>query len=289
MARNFIILFLFALLVGCSSSKKFDERQSKKLSFNQSFASGFKPKLGESDVLVRESAARFSDSRLEELEDSKNPLAQVVAACIEGNVSKGFDILDQNYPLLKKKPDFWNQMGNCYFHKGELNKAILYYNKSREINSGYVPPLNNLGVIYQKRGEEQKALVAFKKALKLSSNALTPKFNLAQLYLKYGMINKALAMFSHLYKKNNADNDVINGMATCYLIKGQINKALSFFDRIDYEAVRYPTVALNYAIALKIKGQLKRAKRVFSKMNGPKTPKLREYKERVERFIEDSL
>ena len=288
MARNFIILFLFISLFGCASKKKFHTPLTK-ASLNKSFARGFRPKLGESDVLVRESAARFSDTRLDELEDSSNPLSQVVAACIQEDFSKGFDILDESYSLFKKNPDYWNQMGNCYFHKGELNKAVLYYNKSREIKSNYVPSFNNLGVVYQKRNEEQKALIAFKKALKLAPNTLTANFNLAQLYLKYGMINKALAIYSRLYKKNNADNDVINGIATCYLIKGQINKALSFFDRIDYEAIRYPTVALNYAIALKIRGNYKRAKKVLSKMDGPNTAKLREYKEKVENFVEDSL
>ena len=291
MRQSFIFFFIMIFLLGCGTSQRAhspDTVKSANLPLNKRFADSFRPKLGEYDVLARESAARFSDARLEELEDSGNPLSHVVAACIQEDFNKGFDILDQNYLLFKKHPGFWNQMGNCYFLKGEFGKAILYYNKSREINPRYSPPVNNLGVVYQKRGEDQKALIAFKKAIRLAANALTPNYNLAQLYLKYGMIKRAKSIYSKLYRKNDTDNDVINGLANCYLIQGQIDKALSYFERIDYEAVKHPTASLNYAVALKIKGAFKQAKNVFDKMDGPDTSELREYKEKVESFIEGS-
>ena len=290
MGRCFIFTMMILSFVGCASKKisylPGDDLKSRKGPPHKRFADRFRKKLGENDVLALESAARFSEARLEGLEESEDPLAQVVASCVQGNHDGGLDILNQNYLLYKKHPGFWNQMGNCYFLKGEISKAILYYNKSREINPKYAPPVNNLGVVYQKRGSDQKALVAFKKALKLASYALTPNFNLAQLYLKYGMVKRASAIFSNLYRKNDADNDVINGLATCHLMQGKIDKALAFFDKIDYKAVRNPTIALNYAVALKIKGEFKQAKNVLDKMDGPQSSELRKYKEEVYHFIE---
>ncbi|MCY4524213.1 MAG: tetratricopeptide repeat protein, partial [Halobacteriovoraceae bacterium] len=237
--RYFIVCTIFiSFIMGCASNQKIGRSDNKN---QKKFVDGFRKKLGEYDVLARESAVRFSDSRLDELLDDGHALSQVTASCIQEDFSKGFDILDENYLKYKKHPAYWNQMGSCYFHKGELDKAVLYYNKSREINPRYAPPLNNLGVIYQNKGLDQKALVAFKKTLKLDSKALTPSFNLAQLYLKYGMIKRALAIYSKLYKANDADNDVINGMANCYLMQGKINNALRFFAKIDYDVIKRPT------------------------------------------------
>ena len=89
----------------------------------------------------------------------------------------------------------------------------MFYNKSRDLDAKYIPPVNNLGVVYQKQGKFQKALAAFKLASDLNNFSITPTYNLAQLYLQFGNVGKSLPVFQALYKKSPNDISARNSKA----------------------------------------------------------------------------
>ena len=282
------ILVINLLLIGCGTHKISNQnfQKIKEISYISS-QDYFAQKPGEDDVLSMESMDRFSRSRLREFKKNNDPLARATAWCHLGEYEKGFEILDREYRTYKKNPAYWNQVGSCYLHSGDIPKAKLYYNKSRELNKNYAPPINNLGVIYERKGMIQEALDAFKKASRLSKNLRTPKFNMARLYLKYGMAGKARPLFEQLYRKNDADPDVVSGLATCRLMENKISAAVRLYESMDEEDTKNPMVSLNYSLALKMKGDIKQAKSVMDKMNSIKSMELRKYKEKVLHFVGD--
>lgn len=225
-----------------------------------------------------------SEEKGEEEEEEGDYATRALSLCYRGKFRQGLDLLDGGYPLSKKNPRHWNQVGNCYLLQGKLQLALLFYNKARDLNPRYVPAINNLGVIYRRQGRDQEALLSFKKARKLNPRALTPLFNLAQLYLQYGRTKKARALYFSLYKRNGQDKDVLNGLATCYLLQGQVDKALSFFEALPEDSFEHPTISLNYSAALALKGRKKEAKSMLLKIDGLSSLELREYKEDVLRF-----
>jgi len=61
--------------------------------------------------------------------------------------------------------DAYDMLGFCYYHLGELDKAVANYETAASINSNYFWTYYNLGIIYLKMGNSSKALINFNKGL----------------------------------------------------------------------------------------------------------------------------
>ena len=126
-------------------------------------------------ALVKESLSTLSDARLEEsLSKSDDAVLKMNVRCLQGKFDEAFKIADVEYRKFKNNTSYWNQLGTCYYLKNDYAKAILFYNKSRDLDSKFVPPVNNLGVVYQKQGKFQKALAAYKLAADMNAFTVTP-------------------------------------------------------------------------------------------------------------------
>ncbi len=69
-------------------------------------------------------------------------------------------------------------LGNCYYKKNNIDRAIEYYNKSLTLDSKNPACLNNLGVANAKASNLPLAKECFEEALKLKEGYLDPKLNL---------------------------------------------------------------------------------------------------------------
>lgn len=149
-----------------------------------------------SNALIKESLSSLTSAKLEEsLGKTDDPMMKMNIKCYQGKYEEALKIADEQYSKYKNNTSYWNQLGTCYFLKSDYAKAILFYNKSRDLDSKYIPPVNNLGVVYQRQGKFQKALAAFKLASDLNTFAVTPTYNLAQLYLRFGTVGKRFLFF----------------------------------------------------------------------------------------------
>ncbi|RPJ77562.1 MAG: hypothetical protein EHM20_05960, partial [Alphaproteobacteria bacterium] len=116
-----------------------------------------------SHALVKESLSGLPQVRLEEIAaKTDDVLIKMNIKCYQNKFDESFKIADDIYGQYKNNTSYWNQLGTCYYLKADYAKAILFYNKSRDLDSKFVPPVNNLGVVYVKQGKFQKALAAFK-------------------------------------------------------------------------------------------------------------------------------
>ena len=237
------------------------------------------------NVLIKESVSSLPPPRLEEqLLDNNDPLAKIIIKCTENKFEEAFVLIDQNYNQFKNNTSYWNQVGSCYYLKGDFSKAILFYNKSRDLDAKFAPPVNNIGVVYQKQGKFQKALSAYKKASDLSNFSVTPAFNLARLYLQFGIISKAEPILDGLYKKSTNDIQVVNALATLDLIKSDYENAINIFSTLPKDLLVKPEFGINYALALKLNNKLEDAKLVMSKM-GESVGEMKIYANKVDTFI----
>ncbi|AUN96773.1 tetratricopeptide repeat protein [Bacteriovorax stolpii] len=236
-------------------------------------------------ALVKESLGSLAPAKLEEaLKGNDDPLTVMNIKCYQGKYDEALKIADDQYTKFKNNTSYWNQLGTCYFLKSDYAKAILFYNKSRDLDSKYIPPVNNLGVVYQKQGKYQKALAAFKLASDLNTFAVTPTYNLAQLYLRFGTVGKALPIFQGLQKRSPKDVEVGSALASAYLIKGDYQSAVDIYGKFDKATLSTPSVGLNYAVALKLLNRPIDAQTVLSNVSSPSGP-ISEYAQKVERFI----
>lgn len=239
----------------------------------------------DSHALIKESLAALTPAKLEEtLAKTDDSLMQMNIKCNQGKFEEGLKLADSLYSKYKNNTSYWNQVGTCYFFKLDYAKAILFYNKSRDLDAKYVPPINNLGVVYQKQGRYQKALAAFKLASEINTFAVTPTYNLAQLYLRFGTVGKALPIFQGLQKRSPKDLEVASALAASNLIKGNYQAAIDIYGRMDKGALSNPLVGLNYAVALKLVNRPMDAQTVLSNVSKG-SGDLSDYSEKVEKFI----
>lgn len=236
-------------------------------------------------ALLNESLSSLSEAKLEEgLEKNTDPLSKMNIKCYQRKFEEAFKISDDIYSNYKNNTSYWNQIGTCYLLKLDYGKAILFYNKSIDLDSKFAPPVNNLGVVYERQGKFQKALAAFKMASNLNTFSSTPTYNLALLYLKFGTVGKSLPIFQGLLKRSPNDVSVQSAFASSLLIRGDLQGAIDQFSKIEKSALSNPTIGLNFAVALKLAGRPIDAKTVFANITQT-TNHLSEYSQKVENFI----
>lgn len=237
------------------------------------------------NALAKESLAVVGHSKLETaLNKGDDALMKITANCYLNKFDEAFAIADSLYASYKSNTSYWNQIGTCYYLNGDFSKALLFYNKSRDLDKKYVPAINNLGVVYERQGKHQKALAAYKLASDTNKFAITPTFNLAQLYLKFGTVGKAFPIFRGLYNKSPKDVDVAAALATSHLIKGDYQEAVNIYSKLSKEAIERPEIGVNYALALKFTNKTDEANKVLSNMGTP-LGELADYTRKVESFV----
>lgn len=282
---KYLLVLSLVFVVGCSSSSKkevagpssgsieefswvenSDFMPEPEIPFN-SRNDSYSGEVAKVDSLSTESLARVPEPKLEKVENSPDSLVQGVAHCYRRNFEQGTKTLQAIYQKYKSHPGYWNFLGTCYYLQGKMRKALLYYNKSRDLKKDYAPPINNLGVIYQYNGLEQKALAAYKSASEVGAFSMTPMFNMGQLYLKYHLTNDAKIIFSRLIKKNATDVDALNGLATSYLMEGNAKAAVSLFSRLTSVHYLKPQIGINYSLALAEIGRNSDAQTILSSID----------------------
>jgi tetratricopeptide (TPR) repeat protein len=237
-------------------------------------------------VVAKESLYTLSSLKLDELFGKTNEvIVKMGAKCYQLKFDDALKIADEIYWQYKNNPSYWNQMGTCFYLNSDYSKAILYYNKSRDLDSKYAPAINNLGVVYVKQAKFQKALSAFKKALELNSFGVTPNYNLARLYLRFGVSSKALPILQALQKRSPNDIDVNSALASAYLISGDAASAVGIYSSMEKVVAQRPWNALNYAVALKSINKASEAQSLLATVSGLERADLKTYMQKVEKFV----
>ncbi len=237
-------------------------------------------------ALIKESLSSLTPEKLDEtLGKTDDVLTKMNIKCYQNKFDDALKIADDNYGQYKNNTSYWNQLGSCYFLKADYAKAILFYNKSRDLDPKFVPPVNNLGVVYSKLGKSQKALSAFKKASDMSTFSVTPTYNLAQLYLRFGTVGKALPIFQALQKRSPKDSEVNSALASANLLKGDLVSALQIYGAMDKDTLSKPSVGLNFAVALKLSNRVPDALAAYTNIAPISNVEIKEYALSVEKFI----
>lgn len=287
--KYLLTLILLSTLVSCGSSSKSDSKTqvAEDIPFNWLNNDDFKPvkeieydegddhytgNIEDQDAISVETMAKIPPAKLQELVEEEDPISGPISLCYQKNFVAAFNKFDRAYKQLKNNAAYWNQVGTCYYLQGESRKALLYYNKARDLVKDYAPAINNIGLIHYRNGEVGKALSAFKTAYEVSKFSVTPSFNLAMMYLQFGFVEKAEPLLVALYKKNAGDNDVLNALAHMYMMKNDYSKAVSAFSHLSGDVMRIPAVSISLSYALYKTGQKDKAMTVLAQTQAQLTP-----------------
>lgn len=283
--------------IAAEASKEEDFSWVEKLDFDKKTEAKYRADKDEFNVssseenshaLIKESLSVLSGARLDEtLTKTDDPLVKMNVKCLQQKFEEALKMADDLYSQYKNNTSYWNQLGTCYYLKNDYAKAVLFYNKSRDLDPKFVPPVNNLGVVYQRQGKFQKALAAYKMAVDLNTFTVTPTYNLAQLYLKFGTVGKALPIFQGLLKRSPEDNDVASSLASSFLIKGDYQSAVDLYAKMEKGLLSKPAIGLNYSVALKLLNRPIDAKTVLDNVAAVTNEgrEMKDYAQKVDKFI----
>ncbi|HLE10960.1 MAG: hypothetical protein A2504_09075 [Bdellovibrionales bacterium RIFOXYD12_FULL_39_22] len=220
------------------------------------------------DALSNESLLRYNDDRKKVIYKNTDSSFHNVLLCHDKKFTEGIEGLKNKFPIGKKDPEYWNQLGTCYYLKEDYLKAQFFYNLSldaaKKQGISYPPAYNNLGIISIKQGHLQEGLELLKTASEMSPSLLTVTFNLSQIYLQFHLYDKAITLLEKLYNRSSSDIDVLASLGTGYLHKGDSKKAIFFFEKINTPYQKRIDISTTFALALYVEKDFKRAKDILS-------------------------
>jgi tetratricopeptide (TPR) repeat protein len=99
---------------------------------------------------------------------------------------------------LAIKPDHaeaQNNLGNVFFGKGQMDEAVAHYQKALEIKPDYASAHNNLGNVFLGRGELNQSIAHYLKAIEIRPNLAEAHNNLGLVYREQGKIEEAIRRY----------------------------------------------------------------------------------------------
>ncbi len=166
-----------------------------------------------------------------------------------------YEVLLEQSTDESEKGYIYDKLGTMEINQGEYKEALIYYEKSLEINKKTLPPNhlylavlhNNIGLVYVNVGEYSKALSSHEKALEIRQQSLPPNHpdlassygNIGSVYDNMGEYSKALSSHEkalEIDEKSLAPNHPdlgsdYNNIGIAYKNMGDYSKARSFFER----------------------------------------------------------
>jgi tetratricopeptide (TPR) repeat protein len=139
-----------------------------------------------------------------------------------------------------------SNLGTALWSTGDLNKAIIAFEKANELNPNNISILNNLGLLYREADQTEKSEKLFKLALLLFPENPFTYFNIAELYIARNDYENALEYLKQYVGRAPLDMD--NLFKTCGIarmadrLEDVVGEMISFVEESDPNDPRVETV-----------------------------------------------
>jgi tetratricopeptide (TPR) repeat protein len=135
---------------------------------------------------------------------------------------------------LKYNQDFvdaYYNLANALKEKGYLDEALIYYEKTIQLNPNFAHAYNNLGAIYQNNNKIDQALIYYQKAIALNPNHADAQYNLGNIFRDKNQFEQAIIHYEKAIQLNPSFAGAYNNLGSLYLDKLDSGKAISCFQK----------------------------------------------------------
>ena len=146
-----------------------------------------------------------------------------------------------NY-VIKKEPGTalaYNNRGQAFLEKGELDNALEDFNKVIALNQSYDTAYNNRGIVFSKKGQFDKAMEDFNKAIALNQSYDEAYNNRGIVFGEKGLLDEAMEDFNKAIALNPYHSRAYFNRGYVYLKKENVESAVQNFQKacaLGYEA-----------------------------------------------------
>ena len=131
----------------------------------------------------------------------------------------------------KIKFEIYQELGECYTHTGDIEKAIVHFQEARVINPESEKPLVGLGVAVLQHNNIKEAKTYFKKALAINPNNDNALTGLALAYSNNGSAKKGFTKYQEAFQINPGNKTALLGIVQYAYSVRQLDVAVEYLKK----------------------------------------------------------
>jgi tetratricopeptide (TPR) repeat protein len=163
---------------------------------------------------------------------------------------------------LAQNPNCWagyNSLGLVLFQRGQLDEAIIQFQKALEIDPDYAEAYGNLGSALVQKRQLDEAIIQFQKALKINFNNAEVHNDLGSALAQKGRVDEGMLQFQKALAINPDLALAHNNLGNALFQKGRVDEAMVQYQKTLEINPNLALVHNNFGNALFRKGQLNEA------------------------------
>ncbi len=150
-------------------------------------------------------------------------------------------------------------LGNALAEEGKMDEAIIQFQKARAIDPAYADPYDDLGNALIQKGQVDEAIIDYQKALAINPNNAQACYHLGNALLQKGQADKAIIQYQKALAIDPNYAQACNNLGNALIQKGQVDEAIIQYQRALAINPHYADPYCNLGNCLLQKGQVDQA------------------------------
>jgi tetratricopeptide (TPR) repeat protein len=134
--------------------------------------------------------------------------------------------------------------GLRFKQRGEVDNAILAFNKCIESNKSDDAVYFALSELYTQKGEDSQAITSLEKAINVSPENIWYLQEATYLNFESGKYDAAISGFEKLVKEQPSNIEWLYGLAEAFMKAGKYKKAIETLDKTEFQVGKHPELAI---------------------------------------------
>jgi protein O-mannosyl-transferase len=177
----------------------------------------------------------------------------------KGQVDKAIEFYQKSLAINPTYTLTHDNLGQALVQKGQTDEAIAQYQEALAIDPNFVTAYYDLGLALLQKGQADGAIEQFQRALKINPNSVTIHYNLGLVLLQTGQVDRAIEQFQMALKIDPNSALAHDNLGAALFHKGQVDGAIEQFQmalKIDPNSAKAHN---NLGMALGLKGRAEEA------------------------------
>jgi tetratricopeptide (TPR) repeat protein len=152
-----------------------------------------------------------------------------------------------------------NNLGGALIQKGNVDEAIVHYQKSLQIEPDNAETHYNLGTALIKKGKVDEAVAQYQTALQIKPGYAEAHNNLGNTLVEESKVDEAIAHFQKALQINPGYAEACDNLGLALLQKGSVDEAIAHYQQALQINPDYAKAHYNLGLALIKKGRVDEA------------------------------
>lgn len=149
----------------------------------------------------------------------------------QGNIDRAIIAYQKSIEAKPRCEKAWNNLGVLLLEKKEFEKAENAFQKAMEIKPELSDSMYNLGLLYFERNEFERAEESYKRTIQVNPNSDMAWFNLGILYKRIGLNAEAETAYKKSIELSPTKDQAWNNLGNLYVDQMEFEKAKSAFNK----------------------------------------------------------